>query len=142
MSFPLPSTESDLLQTSPNTRDALMLSARTLSGDAVYNKNGESIGGIKDLMVNTLNGSICYAILSVGGFLGMGEKFFAVPWRALSLDTKNKRLILDITVGRFNDAPGFDRDHWPDMGDAEWQKQIHSYWGVQAKSGNSNVSPA
>ena len=59
-------------------------------------------------MLDVPSGRVAYAVLSFGGFLGMGEKLFVVPWSALTLDTVNKRFVLDVTKERLKDAPGFD----------------------------------
>ncbi|MEF9671853.1 hypothetical protein QNM99_02940 [Pseudomonas sp. PCH446] len=69
-------------------------------------------------------------MLSFGGFLGMGEKLFAVPWSALTLDTVNKRFVLGVDKERLANAPGFDKDMWPDMQDPTWSKEIHAYYGT------------
>ncbi|MEE1919130.1 PRC-barrel domain-containing protein [Pseudomonas asiatica] len=71
-----------------------------------------------------------YAVLSFGGFLGMGEKLFAVPWGALRLDTVNKRFVLDADKDRLKNVPGFDKDNWPNMSDPTWGKGIHDYYGT------------
>jgi hypothetical protein len=81
-------------------------------------------------MIDTRTGRVNYAVLSFGGFLGMGEKLFAVPWNALTLDTKNHRFILNVDKERLKSAPGFDKDHWPDMADPSWINQIHTYYGT------------
>lgn len=81
-------------------------------------------------MLDMSNGRVAYAVLSHGGFLGMGNKLFAVPWSALKLDTVNKRFVLDVDKDRLESAPGFDKDQWPDMADAAWSKEIHDYYGV------------
>ena len=65
-----------------------------------------------------------------GGFLGMGEKRFAVPWNGLTLDTKSKRFVLNVEKERLQDAPGFDKDQWPDMADQSWVRQMRSYYGT------------
>ena len=70
------------------------------------------------------------AVIGVGGFLGMGDKLFAVPWSALRLDTENKRFTLDVTKERLKEAPGFDKDAWPDMANPTWAKGVHDYYGV------------
>ena len=72
-----------------------------------------------------------YAVLSFGGFLGMGEKLFAVPWNALTLDTENKRFVLDAEKDRLKGAPGFAKDHWPNMADQSWANEIHAYYGIE-----------
>jgi sporulation protein YlmC with PRC-barrel domain len=108
-----------------------LMGADTLIGNDVYNRKGEDLGDIKEIMLDTSNGKVCYAVLSFGGLLGMGEKFFAVPWNALRLDTVNKRFELDVEKDRLNNAPGFDKDEWPDMADQSWVDKIHSYYGTK-----------
>lgn len=108
-----------------------MMGANTLIGNDVYNHNGEDLGGIKEIMMDMRNGKVGYAVLSFGGFLGMGEKLFAVPWNALTLDTKNKRFVLNVEKNRLKDAPGFDKDQWPNMADQSWMMEIHSYYGTK-----------
>jgi hypothetical protein len=61
----------------------------------------------------------------------MGEKLFAVPWNALTLDTENKRFVLSVEQDRLKDAPGFDKNHWPDMSDQSWSKEIHAFYGTK-----------
>jgi sporulation protein YlmC with PRC-barrel domain len=107
-----------------------LMSADTLSGNDVYNRDGEDLGDIKDIMLDVSNGTTGYAVLSFGAFLGMGEKLFAVPWKALTLDTKNKCFVLDVDKDHLKQAPGFDKGHWPDMADQSWTKEIHTYYGT------------
>ena len=90
-----------------------VMGASTLAGDAVVDRNGDSLGEIKEIMVDVPTGRVAYAVLSFGGFLGIADKLFAVPWSALTLDTDNKQFILDVDKDRLKDAPGFDKDHWP-----------------------------
>lgn len=107
-----------------------VISASTLGGDDIYNPKGEKLGSIKELMLDINSGKVCYAVLSFGGFLSLGEKLFAVPWSALTVDTKNKRLVMDTDEERLENAPGFDADHWPNMADAAWEKNVHTYYGT------------
>jgi sporulation protein YlmC with PRC-barrel domain len=109
-----------------------LMGADTLVGNDVYNPKGEDIGDIKEIMLDMRNGRVAYAVLSFEPFLSMGEKLFAVPWNALTLDTKNKRFSLDVEKDRLKNAPGFDKSHWPDMADQTWQKEIHAYYGTAA----------
>ncbi len=105
-----------------------MMSAESLIGNDVYNHLDEDLGNIKDIMLDMNNGNVRYAVLSFGTFLGMGEKLFAVPWQALTLDTENKRFVLDANKEKLVDAPGFDKDNWPDMADQTWENDIHSFY--------------
>lgn len=107
-----------------------VLSASTLNGDDVYDPLGEKLGSIKEIMLNIPTGTVCYAVLSFGGFLSMGEKLFAVPWAALKLDTENKRFVLNIEKARLENAPGFDTDDWPNMADQTWASGVHAYYGT------------
>ena len=112
-----------------------LMGAQTLLGNDVYNRQAEDLGDIKEIMLDMRSGRVSYAVLSFGGFLGMGEKLFAVPWSALVLDTVNKRFTLDIDKERLETAPGFNPDSWPDMADSTWEKSIHDYYGTQPYSG-------
>lgn len=107
-----------------------LMGAGTLIGDDVYNTKGEELGDIKEIMLDTQSGTVVYAVVGVGGFLGMGDKLFAIPWKALKLDPTEKRFILDVSKERMKDAPGFDKDHWPDMADSRWNQEIRSFYGV------------
>ena len=104
----------------------------TLNGNDVYNQNDEELGNIKEIMLNMRTGRISYAVLSYGGFLSQGEKLFAVPWEALKLDTKKKRFLLNVDKDRLENAPGFDKDHWPDMADTAWAESINSFYGIKS----------
>ena len=107
-----------------------LMGADTLLGEDVYSAHDESLGDIKEIMLDMRSGKVAYAVLSFGGFLGMGEKLFAVPWNALKLDTVNKRFILNISKDKLEQAPGFDADDWPDMADSSWATKIHDYYGT------------
>lgn len=107
-----------------------LMGVNTLIGNDVYSHEDEDLGEIKDIMLNMQSGKVSYAVLSFGGFLSMGEKLFAVPWNALTLDTKNKRFVLNVEKDLLKEAPGFDKDKWPDMADQSWAKEIHSYYGT------------
>jgi hypothetical protein len=107
------------------------MGAHTLIGDHVHNLQNEHLGVIKEFMVDMRSGAIAYAVMSSGRFLGLGEKLFAVPWQALTLDPQHKRFTMDIAKERIENAPGFDTDHWPDMADQQWVSAIHSHYGTQ-----------
>lgn len=108
-----------------------LMGANTLIGNDVYNQRDENLGDIKEIMLDVRSGRVSYAVLSFGGFLGMGEKLFAVPWTALTLDTVNKRFVLNVEKDRLKSAPGFDKDQWPNMADSSWAQSIHDYYGTK-----------
>jgi len=107
-----------------------VLSASTLNGNDVYNPNGDKLGSIKEIMLDIENGKVCYAVLSFGGFISLGEKLFAVPWSALAIDTINKRFVMDTDEERLKNAPGFDTNNWPNMADPTWEKSVHTGFGT------------
>lgn len=111
-----------------------LMGADTLIGNDVANNDNESIGDIKEIMLNVASGEIEYAVLSFGSFLGMGEKLFAVPWGALKLDTENKRFLLNVSKDRLKNAPGFDKDDWPDLADKTLANDLHAYYGTKPSS--------
>ena len=106
-----------------------IMAASSFEGETVVDAQGENIGEIEEIMLDVRSGRIAYAVMSVGGFLGIGEKYFAVPWHALTMDTDNHRFILDIDKERLRNAPGFDKEHWPTMADPRWAGDLHAYYG-------------
>jgi sporulation protein YlmC with PRC-barrel domain len=108
-----------------------LMTAVTLIGDEIVNREGEKLGRLEDIMLDVPNGRIAYAVLSMGGFLGLGDKLFAVPWELLQLDTDHKNMILDVPRERLEQAPGFDKDRWPSVADPTWAVQVHEHYGVR-----------
>jgi len=106
-----------------------LMSADSLTGDSVVNAAGEDLGKIEAIMLDVPRGRVAYAVLSFGGFLGMGDKLFAIPWETLTLDADRECFILDVDKERLKSAPGFDKSHWPAMADPQWANNIHSYYG-------------
>jgi sporulation protein YlmC with PRC-barrel domain len=108
-----------------------VLAATTLTGNKVVNLQNQDLGLIEELMIDIDSGRIAYAVLSFGGFLGLGDKLFAIPWSALKLDAAEKRFVLNISKELLEQAPGFDKNRWPDMSDPAWGAQIYSYYGQE-----------
>jgi sporulation protein YlmC with PRC-barrel domain len=106
-----------------------ILAADTLTGEEVRNEAGESLGKVSHIMLDVTHGTIAYAVLSFGSFLGVGEKLFAVPWSSFALDVDNKWLVLNVDKERLKKAPGFDKDKWPSMANPTWQAEVHGYYG-------------
>jgi sporulation protein YlmC with PRC-barrel domain len=106
------------------------LGATTLTGDRVVNLAGEDIGRIEELMIDVTTGRVAYAVLSFGGFLGIGNKLFALPWSALTVDEGKKRFVVNVTRESLEKMPGFDKDHWPDLNDLEYATGVYHHWGA------------
>ena len=97
-------------------------------GSRVINLEGENIGTIDDLVIDVGNGDILYAALEFGGFMGVGDKLFAVPWQSLTAVPAEGIFILDQSRAKLEKAPGFNKDHWPDIGDRTWQAGIYAFY--------------
>lgn len=111
-----------------------LIGADTLIGNNVVNQANEELGEINEIMLYVQSGQIGYAILSYGGFLGLGNKLFAVPWHALRRDKINNRFVLDVAKERIEQAPGFDKLNWPDMADESWQERVEMFFDKGAFS--------
>ena len=109
--------------------DAQSLSASTLTGDDVRNLNGDKLGNLEEIVIDLHDGRVNYVVLSSGGFLGLGDKLFAIPWDMLTVDTENEEVVLDISKEALENAPGFDKDNWPDIHDRSWVGDVYRYYG-------------
>ena len=107
------------------------LGAKTLIGEEVIGKNGKKLGEIQELMIDMKNQKVAYALMSFAGFLGMGERLFAVPFGALRNDGVKGQLYLDVDEEKFNTAPYIDPNDWPDMADKNWIREVHAFYGVE-----------
>jgi sporulation protein YlmC with PRC-barrel domain len=103
------------------------LTASSVIGDKVFNNAEERLGTIKDIMLDLAVGKIEYVVVEMGGFLGIGEKYFAIPYSLMHVDPSNERFILDQSKETLENAPGFDKDHWPET-NAHLQTSSE-YWG-------------
>lgn len=108
-----------------------VMAASTLDGTKVVTADGEHVGKISDIMLDVRDGRIAYAVLSEGGFLGMGTTLHAIPWSALTLNVDEKVFLVNLMADEIKNAPGFDKDHWPSMADPQWGSSVHQYYRQQ-----------
>jgi len=107
------------------------MSASSITGDNIKNPQGDTLGSVHDMMIDCASGRVAYVVMTSGGFLGVGNKLFAIPMSALKLDTQDKCLRLNATKQTFENAQGFDKDNWPDMADPKWETSTHEHFGAQ-----------
>lgn len=108
-----------------------LMTSSTLTGDTVVNRDNETLGTISDIMLDVRRGRVAYAVMASGGFMGVGERLFALPWAALELDVERQCFVLDVDRAALDKAPGFDRAHWPSEADLQWQQSVHRYYGTR-----------
>ncbi|MBN9230088.1 MAG: photosystem reaction center subunit H [Legionella sp. 40-6] len=99
-----------------------------ITGVKVLNATHEDLGDIAEVVIDKLSGKVNYLVLDFGGFLGFGNKFFAVPWNRFHYDKNEDCFILDVDKQRLQDAPGFDKDHWPDFASPTFSSSINQYY--------------
>jgi sporulation protein YlmC with PRC-barrel domain len=109
-----------------------VVSASKIIGEVVENRQKEKLGKIHELVIDAKEGRLAYAVLSFGGFMGMGNKLFAMPWKAFEFSSTENKLILNVDKKKLETAPGFDKDaKWPDFADRTWGVSIYKYYGYE-----------
>jgi sporulation protein YlmC with PRC-barrel domain len=100
-------------------------------GSRVHNLRGESLGDIKDMVINPEDNQVVYAVISFGGVLGLGEKLFAVPLKVMKRSAEANTFIIDVAQERLKNAPEFNRDNWPQMTDPRWIASVYDFYGLK-----------
>lgn len=106
-----------------------VVKASEVTGVNVKNMVGENLGTIKEVVIDKAFGKVNYVVLDFGGILGFGNKFFALPWHLFKYDKTEDCFLLDIDKERLKNAPGFDKEHWPDFAAADFTIKIDKYYG-------------
>jgi hypothetical protein len=102
--------------------------ASSVIGTSVVDLKDESLGDIKEMVIDPSSGRVAYAVVAFGGFLGMGEKLFAIPFSSFKYNVNTNKYVLDVPRDRLKAAPGFDSDHWPSMNEEKWNRDVHAYY--------------
>ena len=118
----------DRAATATDETDRLIASNK-VEGTAVYNRLGERLGSIYNFMVDKRSGQVEYAVLSFGGFLGIGENYYPLPWKALTYDTSQGGYVVDLDKDRLRDAPNYAASDNPDWRDPDYGRRIDEYYG-------------
>jgi sporulation protein YlmC with PRC-barrel domain len=114
-----------------------VLSAAKLTGGRVRNPAGEDLGKIEEIMIDIPTGRVAYAVIAFGGVMGIGEKLFAVPWRALAHTEQGGEFLLDVERRRMEESPGFDPNRWPDMADPAFAAQVDEVYAPHHRAPHS-----
>ena len=106
-----------------------LIASDKVEGTAVYNRAGERLGSVYNVMIDKFSGQVAYAVMSFGGFLGVGERYHPLPWRALTYDTKLGGYVVDLGREQLEGAPSYARDEAP-WGDPAYGRGVSGYYGV------------
>ena len=107
-----------------------LISSDKVDGTTVYNRNGENLGTIDHLMIDKVSGQVEYAVMSTGGFLGIGENYSPVPWGSLDYDVNQGGYVMDADRGRLEEAPRFGANAQPNWSDRSYSDRLDEYWQV------------
>ena len=107
-----------------------LIAASKVNGTAVYDRAGEKLGSIYDVMINKASGKAAYAIMSFGGFLGMGNSYHPLPWQRLSYDERQGGYVVDIDRSRLEGAPSYTADETATWIDPAYGRKVDDYYGA------------
>jgi sporulation protein YlmC with PRC-barrel domain len=107
-----------------------LISAGKVQGTNVFNTQGDHLGEVDDIMIDKRSGKIAYAVMSFGGFLGMGNDYHPLPWNSLKYDTRQRGYVVGLTRQQLEGAPSFTKDAIPDWNDRRYEQGIHDYYKV------------
>jgi hypothetical protein len=112
------------------TRPHPLVASDRVEGTAVRRPNGDLVGHIERLMIDKITGKVSYAVLSFGGFLGLGSKLLPLPWGKLAYNPHFEAYELDISEDELKNAPSFGADQDFDWGDRSQEAALHRYYGI------------
>jgi hypothetical protein len=108
-----------------------LISSDKVEGTAVYNREGEKLGSIHTLMIDKTSGKVAYAVMSFGGFLGIGDRYHPLPWSVLDYETSQGGYVVDLDRSKLKGAPTYGTSETPNWSDRGWGQQVHDYYGTR-----------
>ncbi len=105
-----------------------LIASNKVEGTAVYNRQGEKLGSVYNFMVGKRSGKVAYAVMSFGGFLGLGESYHPLPWEALTYDTAQGGYVVDLDKERLSNAPSYGAGEDP-FSDPAYGRRVSDYYG-------------
>jgi sporulation protein YlmC with PRC-barrel domain len=108
-----------------------LISSQKVDGTAVYNRDGDSLGTIDHMMIDKFTGQVEYAVMSSGGFLGIGDSYNPVPWKSLVYDVNLGGYVMDADRARLEQAPRFQSTGRPNWSDRAYTERVDEYWGAR-----------
>ncbi len=105
-----------------------LIAASKVNGTSVYNQLGDSLGSIYDVMLDKRSGQVGYAVLSFGGFLGMGEKYHPLPWNRLTYSEQHGGYVIDLDKRQLEGAPAYSTSDNPDWTTGAYSDSVDKYY--------------
>lgn len=105
-----------------------LIAGSRVQGTAVYNRSGDRLGTLEDVMLDKLSGRVAFAVLSFGGFLGIGENHHPLPWSALSYDTRLGGYVVDLTRDALENAPHLRPGDVVELEDEDYGRRVHDHY--------------
>jgi uncharacterized protein YrrD len=124
MASPIPKTQSTLEQRETYS----LIGANKVNGTNIYNPEGDHLGEVDEVMIDKLSGKVAYAVATFGGFLGMGQSRYALPWTVLSYDTGKGGYVVNLDADKLKNAPKYEDE--TRLSDREWGTRLHDYYGI------------
>ena len=107
-----------------------LIASNKVEGTAVYNRQGERLGSVYNFMVDKRSGQVAYAVMSFGGFLGIGDSYHPLPWKTLTYDTSMGGYVVDLDKDRLQAAPSYAASEAPNWSDPSYGRRIDEYYGI------------
>jgi uncharacterized protein YrrD len=108
-----------------------IIAADKVEGTNVYNRTGDKLGTVDHVMIDKRSGQVCYAIMSFGGFLGMGESYHPLPWAKLTYDRTQEGFVVDLDKAQLESAPYYKESDF--MWSQEYGRKVDEYYGVPTR---------
>lgn len=105
-----------------------LIASNKVEGTAVYNRQGERLGAVYNFMVDKQSGKVEYAVLSFGGFMGIGTDYYPLPWKMLTYDTKQGGYVVDLDRNLLDTAPRYSREEEPNY-DRAYGERVYGHYG-------------
>jgi sporulation protein YlmC with PRC-barrel domain len=109
-----------------------ILSSKSLLGTKVVNAQGESLGRLEEVMLDMDTGVVAYVVLSFSKLLGLKDKYFAIPYQALTIDRDSDQIVMNIKKEKLEFAPGFEKSDWPNKANLHWLNRVHNHYGYSS----------
>jgi len=108
-----------------------LIGSDKVEGTEVHDRAGNRLGTIERVMIDKLSGKVAYAVMSFGGFLGLGERYHPLPWAVLDYDTNQHAYVVDLDTTTLEKAPTIGNQDRVDLSDETYGREVHDYYKVR-----------